>query len=764
MTEAIGNADLPELDPALEALAQESEASFGDDLIDTQIIEPAVALEALAQQLGAGFEDDWIDTQIIEPAVIDNADDYNEAYPAMEEEPSNPLDAEATGVESDQPVPEDQAPNDQPVQEAQLAPVEIPLQFDFSKDVLTDEEMGQALSELINRHQPDQASAVPETFTPESPPEAPVADLLPPQIAEEIEENQNNPPPPPQFVGAAGQREQRRKNKYICVGSRSRVDHTAHRIGRKGDNWVDLGYNAFNAQDYWRQMERWKAREEGVRKPKLPKLYYLSMVDGRVRRNDLTEGQKQRCLGLMPPCPPGQACPGELGSERRRESTLQGKRRIPISDEFRDRILEGQVSEPPRIVGCIEADDDLGGRSRGDAAPFRNFQPSRDPVTKKLRPIPPPDYPIDVCEPAKFAQWLQNDDVHPDKPIPGRTIPQTIVDRDNKNFSNQPFEVSLFYAILFMTQLLDKDPVVNARFIQKLMNINLPPPYPRSIRQLYINPEDDYLVLPANQANLRVDFTKGKEFWFNRELIDAYSREFNAEVAPQAGDQFHWMMRASFGTPGQGGKTDLIIQKLQQFLQRPSGALQPIPLVRPAVVAQRAEQFVSPPPSPQQQPPETPQQPPASPPPPESPEIPSTPEVPSTPELPSSPESPVGELASPGSSSQLEGEEEDENEVQSELEKEKPKEGGDLSGIFEAPGTPQLPEPVEFAEAVFPEGSLLGPVGGLGDVFVEPGALPQVESLGPAAFPEGSLLGPVGDLEGIVGEPGALPTVTEIPI
>lgn len=723
---------------------------------------PDPALEALAQQLEAGFEDDLIGTELIQPAVVGNAEAPGDAEPVMDDDVPPPetapnlVDVGVTTVEPEQTVPPEAPATDvQPVQ------TEPPLQLDFSKDVYSPEELDPLFRESLDRIS-EELSSFFQSPAQESAPEEPVADLLPPQVAEEVEENQNNPPALPQFVGAAGQREQRRKNKYICVGSRSRVDHTAHRIGRKGDNWVDLGYNAFNAQDYWRQMERWKAREEGVRKPKLPKLYYLSMVDGRVRRNDLTEGQKQRCLGLMPPCPPGQACPGELSSERRRESTLQGKRRIPISDEFRDRILEGQVSEPPRIVGCLEADDDLGGRSRGDAAPFRNFQPSRDPVTKKLRPVPPPDYPIDVCEPAKFAQWLQNDNVHPDKPIPGRTIPQTIVERDNKNFSNQPFEVSLFYAILFMTQLLDKDPAVNARFIQKLMNINLPPPYPRSIRQFYINPEDDYLVLPVNQANLRVDFTKGKEFWFNRELIDAYSREFNAEVAPQAGDQFHWMMRASFGTPGQGGKTDLIIQKLRQFLQRPSGGLVPIPPVRPAVVAQRAEQFVSPPPSPQQQPPETPQQPPVS------PEIPTTPEVPSTPELivstPPSPESPVGELASPGSSSQLEGEEEEENEVQTELEKGEPQEGNDLSDIFEAPGTPQLPEPVEFAEAVFPEGSLLGPVGGLEDVFVEPGALPQVESVGPAAFPEGSLLGPVGDLEGIVGEPGALPTVTEIPL
>jgi hypothetical protein len=429
---------------------------------------------------------------------------------------------------------------------------------------------------------PDESSVLEpseDVGSPEADPE-PFVFRLPEDIPAEIQPVVQNV----EFVGAAQRGQQRRKNKYICVGGRNRIDHDQVKIGdHKKNKWVPLGYNTFNANDYWDRYARWKRKEPGATKPRLPKLYYLSIADGKVRRNDLTEGQKQRCLGLMPPCKPGEDCPGELVDSKRRESTLQGKRRIPLSETYQDKIREGKVAEPARIIGCLEADDDLGGVSRGDANPWRSFKTDFYPGEKKLKPNPPPDYPIDVCEPGLFQQWLADDNTYPEKPVPGNTVTQTIEQRDNRQFSTQPFQVSLFWGIMHTTNVAANEGPVStqtvARFIQKCLTTALPAPFAPTLRQLYLNPDQNPLVLPADPTQLNVDLREGVKLWNEgQQVINDLAQQFQDEIDPVAGRMFSKMMRISFAPIDQDGRTQDLTNLLRKLLYRSSvAAANPIP-------------------------------------------------------------------------------------------------------------------------------------------------------------------------------------------
>ncbi len=385
--------------------------------------------------------------------------------------------------------------------------------------------------------------------------------------------------PQPEFVGGAilgaAPRNQRMKSKYICVASGNGVAGTEIRP-KYQDQWQPLGYNAFNPKEYWEHMEKFKRGEEPA-PPPLPSLFYYSMIQGsdRVRRNDLKKKQVQRCIGLLKPCPPGREnCPGQLNNVR--TSTMQGKRINP-SIHFQERIRTGDIAEPPRIVGCLVADDDLGGKSRGDAAPFREFKPKRDPVTGKLMPLPPDNFPIDVCTEKGFRNFIANEQPYiPDKPNPGETIPQIIVNKDNGIFSNHPFEISLYFFILKSFDLLQPLVARNAQFIQLLISTDLPAGGPaRKIRQFYIEPEKADLQLPNNLGRLNVDLSKGIEYWTNRRAdLESVADQIGELGGQGMKDTFMTMMRLSFQV-----NQDILQRKLKQMLTRG----QPVGVVVPPV-------------------------------------------------------------------------------------------------------------------------------------------------------------------------------------
>ncbi len=373
--------------------------------------------------------------------------------------------------------------------------------------------------------------------------------------------------PQPEFVGGARpgavERSQRMKSKYVCVGSSNGVAGSEIRP-KYQDQWQPLGYNAFNPKEYWEHMEKFKRGEEPA-PPPLPNMFYYSMIQGsnRLRRNDLKKKQVQRCIGLLKPCAPGENCPGQLNNVR--TSTMQGKRVNP-SVHFQERIRTGDIVEPPRIFGCLVADDDLGGKSRGDAAPFREFKPKRDPATGKLMAIPPDNFPIDVCTEEGFRNFIANEQPYfPDKPNPGETITQIVVGKDNGIFSNHPFEISLYFFILKSFELLQPLVARNAQFIQLLINVQLPEGGPaQKIRQFYIEPDKVNLILPENLAELNVDLSKGVQYWNERraelQLVDDQFVELGGQGMKGI---FVNMMRLSFQ-----GNQDILQRKLKQMLTR----------------------------------------------------------------------------------------------------------------------------------------------------------------------------------------------------
>jgi len=271
---------------------------------------------------------------------------------------------------------------------------------------------------------------------------------------------------------------QRRKAKYICVGRNNKVT------------------NVPDPTTYW------DARQGGE-KPKLPKLYYLSYVAGKgVRRNDLTRAQKERCLGLITP---------EAGPANRRELTLQGKRRKP-SAKYTAKAKASGIAQPPRVIGCLVADDELGA-TRGDATPFRTFQVEPDENDGKLKPKPPPGYTEEVCVEEKFADWLQADH-NLAEPVPSQTVTQTFRGGQAGNWRPWHFEISLF-AFLFqiagvVKMSLEQESAAIRELISQQLGDNAQGLV--RLRQFFISPDITEEQLPSSQP-YAVDLSKGLEFW-----------------------------------------------------------------------------------------------------------------------------------------------------------------------------------------------------------------------------------------------------------
>jgi len=296
---------------------------------------------------------------------------------------------------------------------------------------------------------------------------------------------------------------QRRKAKYICVGRNNKVTNVPDPV------------------------TYWDARQGGA-KPELPKLHYLSYVAGKgVRRNDLTRAQKERCLGLITP---------EAGPANRREVTMQGKRRKP-SAKYAAKAKASGIAQPPRVIGCLVADDELGA-TRGDATPFRTFQVQPDEADGKLKPLPPPGYTEEVCVEEKFADWLLQGDHNLAEPVPSQTVTQTFRGGQAGNWRPWHVEISLFaflFQIAGVKMTLEQESVA----IRELISVQLGDNAQGLVRlrQFFISPEIAEDQLLSSQPYV-VDLRKGLEFWATnageRERLSALANGAFARVMDYA--------------------------------------------------------------------------------------------------------------------------------------------------------------------------------------------------------------------------------------
>lgn len=411
-------------------------------------------------------------------------------------------------------------------------PEEVPAEapFEFLGDPSS--ELGELPPETLQLL--GEMGELPSEEQPETPPgeEQPEPEEEPPRVVD-VREGQRLP--------------QRRKGKYICVGGRNAV---AGRLIKKRDGqWEDQGYDTFDAKDYQTALKRYEQQMETYiaekaagnnpskpKKPPLPKLYYLSVVDGKAVRNDLKRDQKERCLGIVKPCV-GAECPKSM--RNRRESTLQGKRMKRVDKTKRDKRMKRKGKEgavppsPPRIIGCLVADDDETGESRVDATPLRDFIPKMDDKGR-LQPLPPPGHSEEVCDEDKFKEWMDSADKPEGTPVPGTTTPLQFDNVDRGSWKPYQFEISLFDFLIKQFRIESLTTKQRAQFIRELINLDLSTVGNNAqglerIRQFYISPDksEDYL----RQGDVQVDTQKGLEF-----VTDDANKELLQQIGEALGD------------------------------------------------------------------------------------------------------------------------------------------------------------------------------------------------------------------------------------
>lgn len=319
-----------------------------------------------------------------------------------------------------------------------------------------------------------------------------------------------------------------RKNKYICVGRNNDVD--AKEVKMRG-NWMNVDYNVFDPQTYWQKMQEHKADPKNVKPPKLPKLYYLSLVEEttkdaegnpvvvqRVVRNDLKRDQKERCLGLAPPCQEGEDCPDELGN--RRESTLQGKRRNP-SAKYAAKAARGEIAEPPRIIGCVDGGDDSGDLSKWDISLLRSFKPKS--IQGKLQPLPPPGQTLEVCDESTFQNFIEREEANADPAAPkmGITKVYTIEKSDMGHWSPKQMEISYLNSLIDILEFQSKTLSFEgkAKLIHCLINYRSQIDNSQFL-DVFKDPDTKLLLSDSDQIR-----NQTQQFLNNQALIDDLSTE-----------------------------------------------------------------------------------------------------------------------------------------------------------------------------------------------------------------------------------------------